>query len=116
MSYRLQADDFDNKSLQIQVYSRKCELQFFSNVDRADASKLCEFPIRFPSVELLPADDQVSVKSHVFLLLLLVLEFWLYLRLRSWSERECWSLSANVIDLASSLDNIENVISYKQTE
>ena len=79
MPYRLQADYFYNESLQIQVYNRKCELQFFSNVDRSDESKLCEFPIRFPSVELLPADDQVSVKSHVVLLLLLVLEFWLYL-------------------------------------
>ena len=79
MPYRLQADHFDNESLQIQVYNRKCELQFFSNVDRSDESKLCEFPIRFPSVELIPADDQVSVKSHVVLLLLLVVEFWLYL-------------------------------------
>ena len=64
MPYRLQADYFHNESLQIEVYNRKCELQFFSNVDRADESKLCEFPIRFPSVELIPADDQVSVKSH----------------------------------------------------
>ena len=76
MPYRCKADDFDNKTLQIQIYDSTCELQFFSNVDRSDESKLCEFLISFPSVELLPADDQVSVKSHVILLLLLVLVFW----------------------------------------